>query len=91
MKRIGAEIIVFCSFLVALSGCSGANADTANVLNAGVAKDVNLISSASGTTIVSYQNISSDVGVNGVIVSFVDTNTGKQVVLVNVPVSITER
>lgn len=64
MKKIGAEVVVFCSLLIALSGCGGANADTTNVLNAGVAKDINLISLASGTTVVSYQNISSEVLIN---------------------------
>jgi hypothetical protein len=90
MKIIGAEIMVFCSLLIALSGCS-ASASTVNVLSAGVAKDINLISLTSGTVISSYQNVTSEVGINGVTVSFVDTNTGKQVVIVNAPVSITER
>ena len=90
MKKIGAEITVFCSLLLALSGCS-AGASTVSVINAGVAKDINLISSTSGTAVLSYQNVTSEIGINGTAVSFEDTNTGKQVVLVNVPVSITAR
>jgi hypothetical protein len=90
MKKIGAEIMVFCSLLIALSGCS-AGAAPASVLNAGVAKDINVISSASGTAVLSYQNVTSEIGIIGTTVSFEDTNTGKQVVLVNAAVSITAR
>jgi ABC-type glycerol-3-phosphate transport system substrate-binding protein len=96
MKKIFCLLMLAFLASIALYACGGGGSGTSEalavpptVLNGGVAKDI-LVSNNTSGIFGQYSNITSEVTVDGSMISFLDEN-GKQAVYINAPVKITER